>query len=354
MTQPTDNRRVCDSRPRLPDAFSRQADVSKHLRTALELAAAGVPPLPLREGKVPFGNCRACGDNACGGRPHMKSAGTCQCPAVCHAWAAATTDTRVLTSPEWVSAWRQARAVAYHPGGAGLTVVDLDDARAIAWARGTLPPTRTVRTTRGEHWIYLGTMSSANSVRPGVDIKSRSQYVRWLGPGTGRMQPLPPAVRALVEGEETTPARGRVVSSLPERAVWDATVATGCRHTASYVRTGLARGVAMVLSRTESGAGSQAFGVAQFMSRQHAQCPGPCGLEEIGRQIVAAAVAVGVPQSYAERAVTNGLAGASAHLPQAARPTPSATTVGAKDAARQGVRKALVTDLHLPDGGMPA
>ncbi|WP_328431794.1 DNA primase [Streptomyces sp. NBC_00453] len=328
--------------------------MSEHLRTALELAAVGVPPLPLREGKVPFGNCRNCAGNACGGRPHMKSAGPCQCPTVCHAWAAATTDTRVLASPAWAPAWRQARAVAYHPGGAGLTVVDLDDAQAIAWARESLPPTRTVRTTRGEHWIYLGIMASANAVRPGVDIKSRRQYARWLGPGSGRMQPLPPAVRALVEGEETTPAPGRVVSSVPERAVWDATVATGCRHTAGYVRTGLDRGVAMVLSRAESGAGSQAFGVARFLAKQHAQCPGPCGLEGIGRQIIAAAVSVGVPEAYAERAVTNGLAGASPRPPQAARPASPTAAVGAKDAARQGVRKALVTDLRLTDGGMPA
>lgn len=30
------------------------------LRVALALAAAGVPVLPLRAGKVPFGNCRTC------------------------------------------------------------------------------------------------------------------------------------------------------------------------------------------------------------------------------------------------------------------------------------------------------
>lgn len=328
--------------------------MSEHLRTALELAAAGVPPLPLREGKVPFGNCHACTSNACGGRPHMKSAGPCQCPGVCHAWAAATTDTSVLASPAWASAWRQARAVAYHPGGAGLTVVDLDNAQAIAWARETLPPTRTVPTTRGEHWIYLGAMASANAVRPGVDIKSRRQYARWLGPGTGTMTHLPSAVRALVEGEETTPAPGRVVSSIPERALWDASAATGCRHTERYIRTGLDRGVALVLARTESGAGSQAFGVAQFLARQHAQCPGPCGLEALGAQIIAAAVSVGVPQAYAERAVTNGMAGVPIPTPQRAQPAAHRTAVGAKVAARQGVRKALGTGPNPTDGGMPA
>ncbi|MFI1397804.1 DNA primase [Streptomyces sp. NPDC020681] len=294
-----------DSKPPRPRAMNHLD--GNHLRTALELAAASVPPLPLRAGKVPFGNCRACAGSACGGRPNMKSPGTCRCPAVCHGWAAATTDTNVLTSPAWTAAWREAQAVAYHPGGARLTVVDLDNAQAIAWARENLPPTRTVPTTRGEHWIYRGAMRSANSVRPGVDIKSRMAYARWLGPGTGTMAALPSAVLALVAGEETTSARGEVVSSVPVRAAWDATVATGCRHTERYVRTGLERGLAMVRARTESGAGSQVFGVAQFLAKQHAQCPGPCGLEALGWQIVTAAVSVGVPEAYAERAVANGL-----------------------------------------------
>ncbi|MET4922295.1 bifunctional DNA primase/polymerase [Streptomyces sp. PSRA5] len=274
---------------------------------ALELATAGVPVLPLRAGKLPFGNCPTCAGGACGGRPHMKSAGGCACPAPCHGWAAATTDTTVLTSLPWGTAWREARAVAYHPGGAGLTVVDLDNAQAVAWARESLPPSRTVPTTRGEHWIYLGAMRSANAVRPEVDIKSRMQYARWLGPGTGTMAPLPSAVVALVSSEDTTPVRGEVVSSSPERATWDASVATGCRHTERYVRTGLERGTALIRARSESGAGSQAFGVAQFLARQHAQCPGPCGLDTLGSQIISAAVSVGVPEPYAARAVANGL-----------------------------------------------
>ncbi|MFE3408671.1 DNA primase [Streptomyces mirabilis] len=277
------------------------------LRLALALAAASVPPLPLRAGKVPFGNCRTCAKNACGGRPNMKSAGPCQCPGVCHAWAAATTDPRTLASPAWAPAWHQAVAVAYHPGGAGVTVVDLDNAAALTWARATLPATRTVPTTRGEHWLYRGVMRSANAVRPGVDVKSSMQYVRWLGPGDGRMTALPPSVRTLVVKEETTPARGRVVSSVPERADWDRTVATGCRHTERYVHTGLERGLALVRSHTESGAGSKAFGVARFLAAQHTHCPGPCGLDALGWQIVAAAVSVGVPEPYARRAVANGL-----------------------------------------------
>ncbi|MFJ4281135.1 bifunctional DNA primase/polymerase [Streptomyces massasporeus] len=280
---------------------------SEPLRVALSLAAAGVPVLPLRQGKLPFGNCPPCKNSACGDRPNMKNPGPCRCPAPCHAWAAATTDPHVLTSPAWAPAWREAVTVAYHPGGAGLTVVDLDDTAAVGWAREMLPPTRTVPTTRGEHWIYLGTMPSSNAVRPGVDIKSLTQYARWLGPGTGRMAVLPMAVRALAVKEDTTPARGEVASSLPTRATWSRQVATGCRHTERYVRTGLERGLALVRARTQSGAGSQAFGVARFLAAQHTECPGPCGLAAIREEIVTAAVSVGVPETYARRAVANGL-----------------------------------------------
>ncbi|WP_329127753.1 bifunctional DNA primase/polymerase [Streptomyces sp. NBC_01465] len=274
---------------------------------ALRLAASGVPVLPLRVGKAPFGNCPACAHNACGGRPNMKTTGPCQCPQPCHGWAAATTNPGVLTSAPWTAVWGQATALAYHPGGARLTVVDLDNEAAVTWAQEHLPPTRTVATTRGQHWIYTGTMRSANTVRPGIDIKSRMSYARWLGSGIGRMAPLPTAVRALAVREETTPGRGGVVSSVPVRAAWDQTVATGCRHTANYVRTGLERGLALVRARTESGAASQAFGVAQFLAAQHTQCPGPCGLDVLGWEITAAAVSVGVPETYAHRAVTNGL-----------------------------------------------
>ncbi|MEV7830833.1 bifunctional DNA primase/polymerase [Streptomyces subrutilus] len=168
-----------------------------HLRTALWLAEIGLPVLPLREGKQPFGNCRSCTRSACGDRPNMKAAGPCQCPAPCHAWAAATNETDVLASPAWAKAWQQAAAVAYYPGGAGLTVVDLDNADAVTWARKNLPATKVVATTRGEHWIYKGTMQSPNGVREGIDIKSLMSYALWRGPGNGPIEPLPDAVRAL-------------------------------------------------------------------------------------------------------------------------------------------------------------
>ncbi|MFF8880542.1 bifunctional DNA primase/polymerase [Streptomyces flaveolus] len=235
--------------------------------TALSLAASGVPVLPLRRGKVPFGNCTACADNACGGRPNMKTPGPCQCPGVCHAWAAATTDPAVIVSPLWAAAWRRAVCVGYHPGGAGLTVVDLDDADAIAWARTALPATRTVPTTRGQHWIYRGAMASRNAVRPGVDIKSTMAYARYLGPGTGPMADLPDAVRALAV-KEPSPVRPAA-----HAAVGPAGLGGGeCPHrTPAY----LARGLAMAEQRiTEASSGVHATVYRTFLAvlSTHGRC----------------------------------------------------------------------------------
>jgi hypothetical protein len=123
--------------------------------------------------------------------------------------------------------------VAYHPGGAGLTVVDLDNAAAVAWARDTLPATRTVPTTRGEHWIYHGVMPSSNADRPGVDIKSSMPYARWRGTGMGAITALPDIVRALAVGEPT-------IRPAPQAL----TVPAGggeCRHlTPTYLDRGIA------------------------------------------------------------------------------------------------------------------
>ncbi|MFD9564779.1 bifunctional DNA primase/polymerase [Streptomyces sp. NPDC059994] len=205
------------------------------LRTALDLAADGLPVLPLRRGKVPFGNCRTCTRNACGGRPNMKTSGPCQCPDVCHAWAAATTNPRVIGSPQWAPAWRQAVGIGYHPGGANLTVVDLDSPAAVTWARQSLPPTRTVATMRGQHWIYQGAMRSVNGVRPGVDIKSTMAYARWRGPGTGTTTALPDEVRALVVREPAT------VRRVPPAITAAAPAGGGeCRHrTPAYLERGI-------------------------------------------------------------------------------------------------------------------
>ncbi|MFE6228734.1 DNA primase [Streptomyces sp. NPDC057854] len=179
---------------------------------AIALADGRLPVLPLGADKRPLGNCRDCADLACGGRPNMKTPGPCVCPWPCHGWAAATTNPTVLASRQWGLAWSRARAIGYHPGGAGVTVVDLDNADAVDWARNTLPATTTVATTRGEHWIYSGTVRSVNAVRPGVDIKSLMSYARWLGPGTGTMTDVPAAVHALAAEKSAARPAPRAVT----------------------------------------------------------------------------------------------------------------------------------------------
>ena len=267
------------------------------LRTALDLARTGLPVLPLRAGKLPVGNCPACAGSACGDRPHMRAAGPCTCPAPCHGWAAATTDPRVLTSAAWSPAWAQAAAVAYHPGGAGLTVVDLDTPDALTWARTHLPPTRTVPTTRGEHWLYRGAMRSANAVRPGIDIKSEMAYARWLGPGAGTLADLPQAVRALaVAKEPPTVAPCAVTAPAP--------VGGGvCQHrTPAY----LERGIAMAEQRiTEARSAVHATVYRTFLAVLSAH--GRCGCltgAHVGR-LFAAAQAKGESPRHCSAAWTN-------------------------------------------------
>lgn len=274
--------------------------MSEHLRTALSLASHGVPVLPLRAGKVPFGNCPACAQNACGGRPNMKTPGPCTCPNPCHGWAAATTDPNVLNAPTWARAWREAAGVAYHPGGAGLTVVDLDNAEAIAWARASLPATRIVPTTRGEHWIYLGPMQSANAVRPGVDIKSRMAYARWLGPGTGTLAALPDAVRALAVKEPTPARRPSQTLTVPLRGGQGE-----CRHrTPAY----LERGIAMAEQRiTEARDAVHATVYQTFLAvlSTHGRCG--CLTEAHTARLFTAAQAKGESPRHCTDAWTNAL-----------------------------------------------
>ncbi|MEU1597247.1 bifunctional DNA primase/polymerase [Streptomyces sp. NPDC005708] len=222
--------------------------MNEHQNTALDLAASRIPVLPLRAGKVPFGNCRRCTDNACGGRPNMKTPGPCTCPGPCHAWAAATTDPDVICSGVWHRAWVRAAAVAYHPGGAGLTVVDLDNADAVTWARENLPATQTVPTTRGEHWLYLGAMQSANAVRPGVDIKSTMAYARWLGFGTGTMTALPDAVRALAASKPAPIRPGLPTATVPAPAGGGE-----CRHrTPAFLERGIAMAEQRITGASEA------------------------------------------------------------------------------------------------------
>ncbi|WP_432020841.1 bifunctional DNA primase/polymerase [Streptomyces sp. 1222.5] len=268
--------------------------MNNHLRTALQRAAEGLPVLPLRKGKVPFANCPGCLYTSCGGRPNMKTPGPCVCPAPCHGWAAATTDSAVIISRAWASAWQGAAAVAYHPGGAGLTVVDCDNADAIAWAREALPATRTVPTTRGEHWLYRGTMPSANGVRPGVDIKSTMAYARWLGSGTGTMAALPDVVRALTAAKSAAPVPVRVPAPAGGGE---------CRHrTPAY----LERGIAMAeqrITETSSGVHTAVYRTFLAVLSTHGRCG--CLTEDHIARLFTAAQAKGETARHCTDAWTN-------------------------------------------------
>ncbi|MZE51078.1 DNA primase, partial [Streptomyces sp. SID5770] len=249
--------------------------------TALGLAEQGLPVLPLRADKRPFGNCRICDDLACGGRPNMRVPGPCACPWPCHGWAAATTDPGIVGSPQWAAAWRRARAIGYHPGGAGVTVVDLDNPAAVDWARTTLPPTTTVATTRGEHWIYRGTVRSVNAVREGVDIKSAMSYARWLGPGTGPMADVPAAVHELVKVKPAArPAPRAVAVPVPAKG-------GRCPHRSPVY---LERGIAMAeqrISTTTSGVHAVVYATFLAVLSAHGRC-GCLTEAHIGRLFTAA------------------------------------------------------------------
>ncbi|KFG00129.1 DNA primase [Streptomyces scabiei] len=270
------------------------------LDTALMLAAHGIPPLPLRAGKVPFGNCPDCTGNTCGGRPNMKTPGPCTCPRVCHGWAAATTDPHVLTSPAWTSAWRRATAVAYHPGGAGVTVVDLDNAAALHWARATLPATRTVPTTRGEHWIYQGAMRSVNGVRPGIDIKSLMAYARWLDSGTGVTAPLPDAVRALAVKEPSSARRAPQALTLPLKGRGGE-----CPHrTPTYLERGIAMAVQRI-SEARSAVHATVYRTFLAVLSTHGRCG--CLTDTHVNRLFTAAQAKGESPRHCTDAWTNAL-----------------------------------------------
>ncbi|MYT70730.1 MULTISPECIES: bifunctional DNA primase/polymerase [unclassified Streptomyces] len=271
-----------------------------HLSTALRLAADGLPVLPLRKGKLPFANCPACLYTSCGGRPHMKTHGPCTCLAPCHGWAAATTDPWTLNSPCWAAVWQEAAGVAYYPGGAGLTVVDLDHDDAVVWARATLPATRTVRTTRGQHWIYQGTMPSSNGVRDGVDIKSTMAYARWRGPGCGALTALPFEVRALAVKEPAP------VQPVPHAFTGHVQSATGaCRHRSPAF---LERGIAMAVQRiNEASTGIHAAVYATFLAvlSVHGRCG--CLTEDHIARLFTVAQAKGESARHCSDAWSNAL-----------------------------------------------
>ncbi|MFD5105505.1 bifunctional DNA primase/polymerase [Streptomyces cinereoruber] len=265
--------------------------------TALGLAEQGLPVLPLRADKRPFGNCRSCDDLACGGRPNMRVPGPCVCPWPCHGWAVATTDPSVVGSPQWAAAWRRARAIGYHPGGAGVTVVDLDNPAAVDWAREHLPPTTTVATTRGQHWIYRGAVRSVNAVRDGVDIKSTMSYARWLGPGTGPMADVPAAVHELVQVKPAAQPTPRTVTvSAPAGG-------GKCPHRSPVY---LERGIAMAeqrISTATSGVHAAVYRTFLAVLSAHGRC-GCLTETHIGR-LFTAAQAKGESARHCETAWSN-------------------------------------------------
>jgi hypothetical protein len=228
----------------------------------------------------------------------MKTPGPCTCPNPCHGWAAATTDPDVINSPTWARAWREAEAVAYHPGGAGLTVVDFDNPSAITWARAALPATRTVPTTRGEHWLYRGAMQSANAVRPGVDVKSTMAYARWLGPGTGAIAELPDVVRALVVKKPR--AVRPVAVTVPARI--------GGGHCPHRMPAYLDRGIAMAVQRiTEAHEAVHAAVYGTFLAvlSTHGRCG--CLTDAHISRLFTAAQAKGESPRHCTDAWTNAL-----------------------------------------------
>jgi hypothetical protein len=189
--------------------------------------------------------------------------------------------------------------VAYHPGAAGLTVVDLDDAAAVSWARETLPATRVVETTRGQHWIYRGAMQSANAVRPGVDVKSTMAYVRWLGPGTGTMAPLPDTVRALTVKKPAAVRLAHPAAAAPARA------GGTCPHrTPTY----LERGIAMAEQRitgARAAVHATVYGTFLAVLSTHGRCG--CLTDAHMARLFTAAQAKGESPRHCTDAWTNAL-----------------------------------------------
>ncbi|MFI1948582.1 bifunctional DNA primase/polymerase [Streptomyces virginiae] len=264
------------------------------IQTALWLAGHGVPVLPLSGDKRPLANCPACKGNSCGERPNSLAAGPCSCPLPCHGWSAATTDRRTVAGWEW----DQAGAVGWHPGGRGLTVVDLDSPEAVQWAQTALPATRTVPTTRGEHWIYEGATQSRNGVMPKVDVKSLMSYAVWRGAGTGAVVPLPAAVVALVE-------RSKAAARVTPHRIPQARNGTCPHRSPSYLARGIAMAAGQISGTPEGMRNRTLFRVLLAVLRTHGQCGcmGPDDLDPVWQ----AARSTGLPQSEIDRRYSQAL-----------------------------------------------
>jgi hypothetical protein len=153
-------------------------------------------------------------------------------------------------------------------------------------------------TTRGEHWIYRGAMSSRNAVRPGVDIKSTMAYARYLGPGTGTLTALPDTVRALAV-KEPTPIQSAPHGLTAPAPTWEAE----CPHrTPAY----LERGIAMAEQRiTEARSAIHATVYRTFLAvlSTHGRCG--CLTDAHVTRLFAAAQAKGETLRHCTDAWTN-------------------------------------------------
>jgi hypothetical protein len=153
-----------------------------------------------------------------------------------------------------------------------------------------------VPTTRGEHWIYRGAMTSRNAVRPGVDIKSTRSYARYLGPGTGVMADLPDAIRALAVKEPSSDRPTPVAVPAGGRG-------GECPHRTPVY---LARGLAMAEQRiTEASSAVHATVYRTFLAvlSKHGRCG--CLTDAHVTRLFAAAQAKGETARHCADAWTN-------------------------------------------------
>ncbi|MFD7554656.1 bifunctional DNA primase/polymerase [Streptomyces sp. NPDC059835] len=237
--------------------------VSPLMDQALHLAGAGIPVIPLGGDKTPLANCWACQGNRCGERPNsLTRPGPCRCPGSCHGWSAASTDAARIA--RW--GWHRARAIGWAPGMIGVTVVDADNAEAVAWATSTLPATRTVPTKRGAHLLYLGATQTRDAVYPhhpegkGLDAKSLGAYCVWYGVGEGDWAALPQLVkdlrRPVREGKGSSAV---VAASVPPGSTLSTPGSCAHPYPQEYLRRGVAYAEgALKTLPTEDGTGRKA------------------------------------------------------------------------------------------------
>lgn len=143
---------------RLHLRFDRQASV---LATMLSFARQGIRVLPVHG--IVDGRC-ACGREDCEG-PGKRPMGDL----VRNGVKDATTDRKTIR--RW---HRDQPTMNYGMSTDGLTVIDCDSREALADFRRRYdpPPTLTVKTARGFHFIFRGEMPARNGARAKLDVKS--------------------------------------------------------------------------------------------------------------------------------------------------------------------------------------